>query len=68
MFKVFYLDTIFSHIGTTDKVYVEFGVEDCIRECNTKYLRRTGWDVKNSLLMDGEYGNPEINLRQVIFW
>jgi hypothetical protein len=49
-------------------VYVEFGVEDCQRECNTKYLRRTGWDVKNSLLMDGEYGNPEINLRQVIFW
>ena len=62
------MDTIFSHIGTTDKVYIEFGVEDCPREYNTKYLRRTGWDVKNSLLMDGGYVNQEINLRQVIFW
>ena len=61
---VFYQDTVFSHIGTTDKVYVE----DCTRNCNTKYLRRTGWDVKNSLLIDGGYVNQEINLRQVIFW
>eukprot|EP00090_Calanus_glacialis_P004075 TRINITY_DN13022_c0_g1_i1.p1 TRINITY_DN13022_c0_g1~~TRINITY_DN13022_c0_g1_i1.p1 ORF type:complete len:322 (+),score=55.29 TRINITY_DN13022_c0_g1_i1:56-1021(+) len=62
------IDTIFKNIGTTDKVYVEFGVEDCITQCNTRYLRELGWDVKNSLLMDGGYSNPDINLQQVIFW
>ena len=63
-----FLDTIFKNIGTTDKVYVEFGVEDCITQCNTRYLRELGWDVKNSLLLDGGYSNPDINLQQVIFW
>lgn len=61
------VDTIFKHVGTTDKVYVEFGAEDCW-ECNTRYLRETGWDVKNSLLMDGMHSNPAINLMKVIFW
>ena len=65
---IIFLDTIFKNIGTTDKVYVEFGVEDCITQCNTRYLRELGWDVKNSLLMDGGYSNPDINLQQVIFW
>jgi len=62
------IDTIFKNIGTKDKIYVEFGVESCQRECNTKRLRETGWDVKNSLLMDGGHSNPDINLHQVIFW
>ena len=66
--KVFFKDTIFKNIGTTDKVYVEFGVEDCMSQCNTRYLRENGWDVKSSLLMDGGHSNPDINLQQVIFW
>ena len=32
------LEAVFFHIGVTDKVYVEFGVEDCT-ECNSRYLR-----------------------------
>ena len=32
------LEAVFDHLGTTDKVYVEFGVEDC-SECNSRYLR-----------------------------
>jgi len=62
------IDTIFEQIGTTDKVYVEFGVEDCT-QCNSRNLREhKGWDTKNSLLMDGGNSNPEINLKKVIFW
>jgi len=61
------IDTIFRNIGTTDKIYVEFGVEDC-QECNTRYLRETGWDTHNSLLMDGGHSDEDINLQQVIFW
>jgi len=62
------IEEVFRKIGTTDKVYVEFGVEDG-EECNTHYLRESlGWDVKNSLLMDGGHERPEINLKKVIFW
>jgi len=61
------IDAIFKNIGTTNKVYVEFGVENC-NQCNTRYLREKGWDAKNSLLMDGGYKNKDINLQQVIFW
>jgi len=61
------IDTIFKNIGTSNKIYVEFGVENCA-QCNTRYLREHGWDVKNSLLMDGGHKNEEINLQQVIFW
>ena len=62
------IDSIFTQIGTTDKVYVEFGVEDC-SQCNSRYLReQKGWDVNGSLMMDGGYSNPDINLQQVIFW
>ena len=32
------LEAVFDRLGTTDKVYVEFGVEDC-SECNSRYLR-----------------------------
>ena len=63
-----HLDTIFHNIGTVNKIYVEFGVEDCQVQCNTKRLRETGWDVKNSLLMDGGHENKDINLHKVIFW
>lgn len=62
------IEEVFRKIGTTDKVYVEFGVQNG-DECNTRYLRdRLGWDVKNSLLMDGGFERPEINLKKVIFW
>ena len=32
------IEAVFDFIGTTDKIYVEFGVETCI-ECNSRYLR-----------------------------
>ena len=32
------IEAIFDFVETTDKVYVEFGVESCV-ECNSKYLR-----------------------------
>ena len=35
------IEEIFDYIGTTNKVYVEFGAADC-QECNTRYLR---WDL-----------------------
>ena len=47
---------------------MEFGVEDCT-ECNSRYLReKKGWNVKDSLLMDGGNENPDIRLEKVIFW
>ena len=49
------------------KIYVEFGVENCA-QCNSRYLRENGWNVKKSLLMDGGHKNEEINLQQVLFW
>ena len=61
------IEAIFDQIGTTDKVYVEFGVEDCT-QCNSRYLRQKGWDVNNSLLMDGGHSKPEINLKKVVFF
>ena len=50
--------TIFDKISTTNKYFVEFGVEDG-RECNTRNLRENfGW---NGLMMDGNgYNNPLI--------
>ena len=35
------LEEIFNHIGTTNKIYVEFGAADGA-ECNTRYLRCVG--------------------------
>ena len=32
------IEEIFNYVGTTNKVYVEFGAADC-KECNTRYLR-----------------------------
>ena len=32
------LEYIFQNIGTSNKIYVEFGTEDA-QECNTRYLR-----------------------------
>jgi len=62
------IEDVFKHIGTTNKVYVEFGVENCV-QCNTRYLReKRGWAAKRSLLMDGGNENSAINLRKVIFW
>lgn len=55
------IEAIFAMIGTTNRWYVEFGVEDGM-ECNTRYLRiHRGW---TGVLMDGGQENPSINLRK----
>lgn len=62
------IEEIFDYIGTTNKVYVEFGASDG-QECNTRFLReKKGWNVKESLLLDGSYEEPGINLKKVMFW
>ena len=51
------INTIFNIIGTTNKEYVEFGVEDG-SECNSRYLReKKGW---TGLMFDGGNENKEI--------
>lgn len=47
------LQYIFYKIGTTNKYFVEFGVESG-KECNTRYLREQGWQ---GLWMDASYEN-----------
>ena len=55
------INAIFKMIGTTNKYYVEFGVEDGI-ECNTRHLLlRRGW---KGLLMDGDNENESLNLHR----
>ena len=55
------IEYIFYKIKTTNKFYVEFGVEDGA-ESNTRYLRlRKDW---KGLLMDGKNKNKQINLRR----
>lgn len=55
------IEWIFDTIGTTNKFYVEFGVENGT-ECNTKYLReKKGW---TGLMMDGGNENKQINLQR----
>ena len=55
------IEYIFDFVGTTDKYYVEFGVEKGI-ECNTRLLReKHGW---KGLMMDGSNSNPKINLQK----
>ncbi|MDT9225498.1 MAG: tetratricopeptide repeat protein [Limnospira sp. PMC 1279.21] len=53
------IEKIFEVIKTTNKYYVEFGVENG-NECNTRNLRENyGW---TGLLMDGGWENKEIGL------
>lgn len=55
------IHAIFAMIGTTNKYYVEFGVEDGI-ECNTRALfKHHGW---SGLLMDGSHENLALNLHR----
>ena len=55
------IECIFDMIGTTNKYYVEFGVEDG-NECNSKNLRvNHGW---TGLMMDGGNDNKDIGLHQ----
>lgn len=55
------IHAIFAMIGTTNKYYVEFGVEDGL-QCNTRYLMtQKGWQ---GLLMDGSFENTQMNLQK----
>lgn len=55
------INMIFAIVGTTNKWYVEFGVEDG-KECNTRYLmKHKGW---KGLLMDGNHEDDTINLNR----
>lgn len=56
------LESIYQLIGTTNKYFVEFGVEDG-KECNTRYLReKHGW---YGLLMDMNYANEQVKQEAV---
>ena len=51
------IEEIFNRVGTTNKIFIEFGVEDGL-ECNSHYLLHKGWrglwlegDTKNSKLI-----------------
>ena len=51
----------FACIGTTNKYFVEFGVEDG-KQCTTRLLReRGGW---TGLMMDGRHKRSAINLHK----
>ena len=54
------IEKLFEVIGVTNRVYVEFGVEDGT-QCNTRQLREQGW---TGLLMDGSNENPSIQLQK----
>lgn len=57
------LDAIFYKIGTTNKFFVEFGVQDGI-ECNTRFLQeKRRW---SGLLMDGGDNNPTFIKKEFI--
>lgn len=52
---------LFSDVNTTNKFFVEFGVQGG-KECNTRRLREAcGW---SGLLMDGGHENRKINLQR----
>lgn len=54
------INAIFRKIGTTNRFYVEFGVENGM-ECNTRYLKETkNWE---GLMMDGRE-NPGTEIKQ----
>lgn len=50
------LEFIFDAIGTTNKFFVEIGVEENF-ECNTKLLQEKGWD---GIMIDGNANSPLI--------
>lgn len=52
---------LFDLIGTTNKYYVEFGVQDGMERCTRALQEMRGW---SGLLMDGSFENPKINLRK----
>ena len=55
------IHAIFKKIGTTNKYFVEFGVEDGI-ESNARYLwKHKGW---KGLMMDGSHENASMNLQK----
>jgi hypothetical protein len=55
------LQAIFARVGTTNRYFVEFGVEDG-SQCNTRYLAdRQGW---RGLLLDGRYEDPVRSLHR----
>jgi len=59
------IKAIFEQIGTTDKLYVEFGCESG-SQTNTRRLRESeGW---TGLLMDGGFENASINLRKEMIY
>ncbi|MFA7681908.1 MAG: hypothetical protein WCX61_02660 [Candidatus Peribacteraceae bacterium] len=55
------INALFTMIGTTNKYFVEFGVEDGL-QCNTRYLwKKHRW---KGLLMDGDHENSSMNLHK----
>ena len=53
------IQEIFNKIGTTNKYFVEVGVEDG-SQCNTRLLREFyNW---TGIMFDSEHSNPAINL------
>lgn len=56
------IEALFETLGTTNRYFVEFGVEDGV-ECNTAALLERGW---NGLMMDlgGVCRNPRATIRQ----
>jgi hypothetical protein len=50
------LEFIFDFIGTTNKYFVEIGVEESL-ECNTRLLQEKGWD---GIMIDGNANSPLI--------
>jgi len=55
------IHAIFAKIGSTNRFFVEFGVEDGV-ECNTRYLsKHHSW---RGLLMDGSNENESLNLHK----
>jgi len=51
------IEEIFNRIGTTNKFFVEFGVQSG-SECNTRLLRKHGW---TGVWMDSSYENTNVH-------
>ena len=54
------IHALFGVIGTTNRYYIEFGVENGT-ECNSRQLQRKGW---HGLLMDGGSNTPESGIKK----